>query len=149
MRPAVGSIDPNAANAAAHPKVTSAAALIRAAIDGAPGSNTDPIRATANAAIAWQELGLLHRAINEFDDARRCFEKSLTLLDRVSQSDSRHSRILHAKRETFFRLAELDHVLGNHANARRGYEKSLQIDDLLGHDDPVGEHTTRELLGRL
>lgn len=92
---------------------------------------------------------MLHRATNDFDEARRCLDESLSILDGVGQSNSRNPRILHARRETLFRLAELEHVLGNHANARLGYEESLQIDDLLGHDDPVGENTTRELLGRL
>jgi len=97
VRPPLGSIDPNAAKFATHPKVTSAEVLIRAAVEAAPQSNTDPIRATANAAIAWQELGLLHRATNSLDDARRCFDKSLNVLDEVNRSDSRDPRILHAR----------------------------------------------------
>jgi tetratricopeptide (TPR) repeat protein len=145
----LGSIDPGGGKFSNHPKVTSAIALIQTAIDRAPSSNADPVNAAANAAIAWQELGLLYRGINNFDEARRCFDKSLNVLNAVSQSKAGDSRILQARRETLFRMAELEHVLGNHEKARLGYEESLQIDDLLGHDDPIGESTTKELLSRL
>jgi tetratricopeptide (TPR) repeat protein len=145
----MGSIDPDGAQYSNHPKVESAIALINEAIEGARSSNIDPTKATANAAIAWQELGLLYRGINDFDEARRCFDKSLNVLNAVSQIESDNPRILQARRETLFRLAELEHVLGNHDKARLGYEESLQIDNVLGHDDPIGESTTRDLLSRL
>jgi tetratricopeptide (TPR) repeat protein len=145
----MGEIDPAAIQFRNHPKVLSAATLIRGAIDHAPSSNRDAIRAEANAAIAWQELGLLYRAINEFDEASNCFERSLHIIDSVPGSESNNTRILYARRDTLFRLAELNHVRGNHEKALDGYRASLAVDDLLGHDDPVGENTTRELVRKL
>ena len=142
----VGAIDPNASSYKDHPNVVAARELIRKAVLHAPDTNTDAARAAANAAIAWQELGLLHRAINDFTEARSCFEKSLAT---VNEAHSAHPSILSAKRETLFRLAELDQVLGRPEEAKRGYQQSLEIDELLGHDDPVGESTTQALLSKL
>jgi tetratricopeptide (TPR) repeat protein len=141
----VGTVVAEASRYRDHPKVHTARDLIHAAIDHAPASNVQSSAAIANAAIAWQELGLLHRCINDFVEARRCFERSLTL----SRDAHDHPKILAAKRDTLFRLAELDHVTGRREQARRGYEQSLEIDAQLGHDDPIGEATTRDLLSRL
>jgi tetratricopeptide (TPR) repeat protein len=139
-----GTVSPDASSYRSHPKVVEARRLIRAAIDHAPASNFESVAATANAAIAWQELGLLHRATNDFEEARRCFERSLTFCGTHT-----HQKVLVAKRETLFRLAELDHVTERRDSARRRYEESLELDAQLGHDDPIGEATTRDLLSRL
>jgi len=44
---------------------------------------------------------------------------------------------------------ELDHTLGNPANAEESYQKPLQVDEILGHDEPGGEAYTRNLLESL
>lgn len=63
------------------PTIVRAKFLITQSIELAPQSNVQGIRALANAAIAWQELGLLHRVLNEFDKAEEAFRRSLELLD--------------------------------------------------------------------
>ena len=55
-------------------------------------------------------------------------------------------QVLDKYRETVFRLAELDHVQGNYSGAKTGYEETLRIDELLGHDDRQGEEWTKRLL---
>jgi len=144
-----GTIDPGNAQYRSHPSVAAAKKLIQAAIDQAPRSNTDPIVARANAAIARQELGLLCRAINDLDEARRHLEASLAELDRLTPGDSRHPRVLESRRDALFRLGELAHVTGDHRSAKRRYTESLEIDALLGHDDSLGENITKDLLRRL
>lgn len=63
------------------PTIVRAKFLITQSIDLAPQSKVQGIRALANAAIAWQNLGLLHRVLNEFDKAEEAFRRSLELLD--------------------------------------------------------------------
>lgn len=140
----VGTVNPAATSFRSHPKIVEARDLIQAAIARAPDSNFKSVAAKANAAIAWCELGLLHRATNDFEEARRCYDKSLTLCStNISQ------QVLVAKRETLFRRAEVDHVTGFRDSARARYEESLELDAQLGHDDPMGEAVTQDLLNRL
>ncbi|MDR0332404.1 MAG: tetratricopeptide repeat protein [Dysgonamonadaceae bacterium] len=151
-----GKIDPKSSAFQTHPKILEAKDLIRKSIDLAQDSSPDEVLADTNAAVSWTELGLLHRSINEFEEARSCFEKSLEKCDGKPLAyigygalEKRHLSALIACRETLFRLAELDHVMGNTEQARIRYDQSLEIDVALGHDDPIGETTTRNLRNQL
>ena len=145
----VGRIEQSDSQYRNHPSFQKARDLIRSAIDRAPESNLDPVSAAANSAIALQELGLLHRAVNDLEKAGEYFGMSLAKLSELAPESRAHPRVLHARRDILFRLGELNHVQGSHESARRFYLDSLEIDRKLGHDDPVGESTTEELLSKL
>ena len=157
ISPPCGKIDTKSSTFQTHPKIIEAKELIRKSIDLAQDSNSNKILADANAAVAWQELGLLHRAINDFEEARCCFEKSLEKCggDPLTYQNLGHPivqgypRVLGARRETLFRLAELEHVMGNTEQALIRYDQTLEIDEALGHDDPIGETTTKNLRNQL
>ena len=83
--------------------IVQAKTLITESIELAPQSNTEGVRAVANAAIAWQELGLLHRVINEFDKAEVSFMRSLELLDQNGGGESSDRNVVAAYRDTCFR----------------------------------------------
>jgi tetratricopeptide (TPR) repeat protein len=136
-----GVINENAYNFQSNQNIQLAENLIKRAIDESP-TKTDR-------AIAYQELGLLYRAINKFDQARNEYEKSLNLLNELGGSSSKDRKILSTCRDVLFRIAELDHALGNYKNAKNNYSVVLQLDKLLKHDDPIGENTTRILLNQI
>lgn len=144
-----GVVQASASQLARHPKIIEAKRLITAAIEFSPQSNIDRPSALANKAIAWQELGLLHRVVHEFEEAEKAFNTSLHLLDEVEGLRSNNRSILSAYRDTAFRIGELHQVRGNPTEARKWYQASLSIDDRLGHDEPYGEQTTRTLLRQL
>lgn len=132
-----------------HPHVNRSKELISQAIKSAPESNVESLHAAANKAIAYQELGLLHRVVNEFKEAEGNYLESIAILDSVGGTTSRNRSVLSAYRDTLFRLGELCHVQNEYQKAREYYEKSLKLDEQLGHDDPRGEQATRELLNRI
>jgi tetratricopeptide (TPR) repeat protein len=144
-----GKINPRAATFQSYPQIQTAKRLIQKAIEYAPTSNYEPPQARVNEAIAFQELGLLHRALNEFQDASNAYQKSLEILKSLGGMSSNNTEVLAAYRETIFRLAELDHTLGNYEGAKAGYRESLQVDAVLGHNDPSGELYARKLLKQL
>lgn len=131
------------------PRIAQAKALIKQSIDLAPQSNVQGDRAVANVAIAWQELGLLHRVLNEFDEAETAFKRSLELIEQDGGGDSPHKNTLAAFRDTCFRLGELCHVTSRSSEARSYYRRSLSADEHLEHDDPGGEEATKSLLREL
>lgn len=131
------------------PRIIQAKALIRQSVDLAPQSNVQGDRAVANAAIALQELGLLHRVLNEFDEAEAAFKRSLELLDQDGGGESTHRNTIAAFRDTSFRLGELCHVTSRPTEAKAYYQRSLSADEQLGHDDPGGEEATKSLLREL
>ena len=144
-----GIIQEGASQLVTSPDIIKAKTLITAAINEAAQSNSHSMDVLANRAIAWQELGLLHRAVNEFDKAQESYDQSIRALDDAGGSDSNNTRILSAYRDTTFRIGELNQVRGNHAEARKWYQLSLSIDEKQGHKDPIGEQATRTLLGQL
>jgi tetratricopeptide (TPR) repeat protein len=123
-----------------HSKIVEAEVLIKRACELAP--------TPADKALAWQELSVLHRVVNRFEDAEKCFAKSLKMLESLGRNESNDRRILSAYRETTFRLGELRHIMGKADEARNWYMKSLAIDDRL-NDDPFGAAATRKLLDDL
>lgn len=131
------------------PTIVQAKTLITKSIKLAPQSNVEGIRAVTNAAIAWQELGLLYRVLNEFDKAEKAFIRSIELLDQSGGGESGDRNIVAAYRDTCFRLGELCHVTSRPALAKDYYRRSISVDEHLGHDDPVGEKATRLLLKQL
>jgi tetratricopeptide (TPR) repeat protein len=144
-----GTIDPDANSYQNHPQVIERKNLISEAIKIAEQGDKNSIQYFANSATGYQELGLLHRATNDFENAKISFAKSLSLLNSASSKFSKHPAILTARRETLFRLGELNHVLGNKEVAISKYKETLEIDELLEHNDPIGEKTTRALLDTL
>lgn len=144
-----GRINPKATTYRASPRICKAKALLRSAIDHAPASNQDTIQAKINEAVAVRELGLLHRAINEFEEAREAYNKSLHILDGLGGITSTSRDVLSAYRETVFRIGELSHALGNYNAAAEKYNESLKVDDILGHDDLSGEQYTSALLQQI
>jgi hypothetical protein len=168
-----GKINTNASRYRTDPRILEAKEKLYTAIDKyADTSNVNKVVASVNKALAIRELGLLYRATNEFEKARNAYEESHNtlkvlrewiskewehldeytkrqILDKYREEDlDEHTRrqILDKYRETVFRLAELDHVQGNYSSAKTGYEETLQIDELLGHDDREGEEWTKRLL---
>ena len=161
-----GNINTNASRYRTDPRILEAKEKLHAAIDKyADTSNVNEVIAVVNKALAIRELGLLYRATNEFEKARKAYKKSLEMLnvlrERISSIEQKdldehterqeldeHTKwqILDKYRETVFRLAELNHVQGNYLSAKTGYEETLQIDELLGHDDRAGEEWTKRLL---
>ena len=144
-----GIVEKSASAFANHANILEAKRLINHAIDFAPQSNIEPLRAIANKSIAWQELGLLHRVINEFEEAGAAYNNSIELLNKVGGSNSSNKYILSAFREITFRIGELNHARGDFVQAKEYYLASLGVDNKLGHDEPYGEQFTKDLLGRL
>lgn len=144
-----GVVEPGNSEIRGDPTVIRAKSLIRQSIELAPPSNVDSVRALANAAIAWQELGLLHRVLNEFQEAEEAFTRSFELLETKGGGDSGVRSILAAYRDICFRLGELSQVTSKSRDAREYYLRSLSADAKLGHDDPHGEEATRNLLRQI
>lgn len=132
-----------------HASIHEAKLLIQKEIDYSYESHHDPIQLRVNKAIAFAELGLICRAINEFPEARQAYKESLEILEGLGGICSDKTNVLSAYRETVFRLAELDHVLGIRKDAIEGYKRSLQADEILQHNDPSGEMYTRNLLEKV
>jgi len=141
-----GRINPKAMTYQESPRICKAKTLLRNAAEHAPASNRDTIQAKVNEAIAVRELGLLHRAVNEFEEAQESYSRSLHILKSLGGMTSTRREVLSAYRETVFRLGELSHALKDYRTAEESYRESLHVDDILGHDDPSGEHYARALL---
>jgi tetratricopeptide (TPR) repeat protein len=135
-----------------HPKVIEARRLIQNAIECASGSQVQPRFAKvmiASQAIALQELGLLHRVVNQFGEAKAAFVRGQQLLDQNGGDSCDDKELLTAYREILFRLGELSYVRWERSEAREFFRRSLALDARLGHDDPVGERQTNDLLNTL
>jgi tetratricopeptide (TPR) repeat protein len=144
-----GRISNEASLYANHSSIIKAKTLLQRSIECAPSSHSDPLYSKANEGLALQELGLLHRVINEFDDAEKSYLRSMDVLEGAGGMKSTSKPVLSAYRETLFRLGELNHVNGNNDRAREFYNKALFLDEKLGHDDPVAEEWIRQLLSEL
>jgi tetratricopeptide (TPR) repeat protein len=143
-----GCVNPRAASFRDSSAVSKAKASLQNALDHAPASNRDVRQANINEAVAVRELGLLHRAVNEFEQARKAYNSSLKILRELGGIRSESSATLSAYRETVFRIAELAHALQDYDQAVQNYQESLRVDEVLHHDDPAGEEFTRNLLER-
>ena len=129
-----------------HPQVIAAGKLIQEAIDFIDSSASDSADAMSNKAVAYQELGLMYRATNQFHLSETAFSNSLKILEHFGGYSSDNKKILRAYRETCFRIGELNHTLGNSAKAEEFYKNCLRVDGILDHDQPIDERITKDLL---
>ena len=146
-----GEINSDASVFQDHPKMLAAKNLIQEAITYASQvqSGLEPIEARINEAIAYHELGLMYRVVNNLQEAKSAYEASLAILDKLQTSSSDNKRYLSARRDTIFRLGELNLVMGDIVQAKDRCEQSRQLDALLGHNDPMGEIATQQLLDKI
>jgi len=100
-----------------------------------------------NAAIAYGELGFLHRMMNRWDDAHDSFEHGIALLKSIGERSSMSEAVKSALSLIVFRLAETDHVTGRVDEAVAGYRKSIALDRELG--DAKGVKVTEAMLARI
>jgi hypothetical protein len=114
----VSEIFPEASQHSSDSRVIRAKELITEAIKLAPKSNAAPLRAVAKKALAYEELRLLHRVVNEFKQAESNYLDSLALLESVGGLESKNDHVLNAYRETSFRLGELYHAHSKHKEVK-------------------------------
>jgi tetratricopeptide (TPR) repeat protein len=78
----------------AHAQVARAVRLIQEAIDLIDESTSDSADAMSNKALAFQELGLLYRATNDFEKAASAYGSALKLLERYGGKNSPNTKNL-------------------------------------------------------
>jgi tetratricopeptide (TPR) repeat protein len=129
-----------------HAQVARAEQLIQESIDFIDESISNSADAMSNKALAFQELGLLYRATNDFEKATSAYASAIKILERYGGATSTNKRILSAYRETCFRVGELSHTLGDYGRSADFYSRCLEVDAKFGHDQPIDEQITRDLL---
>lgn len=97
-----------------------------------------------NVAVCYEELALLYRMMNIFDEAERALKDGMEVLKELLSKNPDHSEYLRLRSLIVFRMAELNHAQGKLEQARQGYEESLAIDRKLGNEE--GIRTTEKLL---
>ncbi len=91
-----------------------------------------------NIATAYEEMGLLLRMMNRFDEADDAFEKSLSIVEELLGESSSNQAYLALQSLSCFRRAEALHARGGETQqARALYQQSLAIDRRLGNDSDV------------
>lgn len=89
-----------------------------------------------NVAIAYDEMGLLYRMMNRFDEAQEVFQKSLALVNSLLEGEPTNREYLTLQSLILFRQAEAFQAEGGHSQeARALYLQSLAIDKQLGLDE--------------
>lgn len=100
-----------------------------------------------NVVVGYEELALLYRMMNMFDEAARALKDGMKVVDELLSKTPNYSEYLTLRSLILFRMAELNHVQGNLEQARKGYEESLAIDRELGNEE--GIRTVEELLKQI
>ena len=81
--------------------------------------------------IVLNQLGLAHRALNEFDEAENCYEQSLEIAQKLYEDEHENIATLHNN------LGVLCRKSGKCEKARQHYEKACQLrKKLLGQKHP-------------
>lgn len=100
-----------------------------------------------NIAVAYEEMALLYRMMNLFDEAKDALSESKKIVGELLERQPRNMEYLKLMSLIIFRKAEIDHITGQKQAAREGYEESLKIDT--GLSDKEGIETTTRLLAGL
>lgn len=100
-----------------------------------------------NAAVGHEEMALLYRMMDMFDEAREALQKSMELTEQLLGNEPESQNYLKLKSLVIFRLAEIDHIQGSLEAAKTGYKKSLEIDQRF--QDQEGIQTTTHLLEKI
>jgi tetratricopeptide (TPR) repeat protein len=104
-------------------------------------------RSDLDAAAVQHQLGLLYRQQGRFAEAHSSFSEALRILRHLEYLQPDQSAVLAALSMNHFRLGELRHVQGDHAQARHHYQQSLALDQRLG--DSSGIQQLLQLLNEL
>lgn len=101
-----------------------------------------------NIATAYEEMALLYRMMNLFDEAHDALRKSETVIEGLLRSDPDNKDYLKTKSLIIFRIAEAYQAQGvNIPEARRIYQECLVIDEKIGdtRDSGLVERLISEL----
>ena len=95
------------------------------------------LRNRINAAIGYQQLGLLYRIQERWDDAIDALHKSQNMSKELNSEYPEDKEILMALGTAIFRLGEIDHAQGRYKEAKRKYKESLEIDKKLDNEEGI------------
>lgn len=112
----------------------------------APYERNTSLRERLNTAIGYQELGMLYRLMNMWEEAGRSFEKSFTILEELKENYPNNTEIQVGLSMVFFRSGEMNHTCGNFTKATQDYEESLQLGE--ESDTEADIQLTMQLLER-
>lgn len=92
-----------------------------------PYERDTSLRGRLNAAIGYQELGMLYRLMNAWEEASRFFKKSYIMLEELNRNYPNNIEVQAGLSMVFFRLGEINHACGNFNKAVQDYEESLRL----------------------
>ncbi|MFH1714320.1 MAG: tetratricopeptide repeat protein [Candidatus Nealsonbacteria bacterium] len=90
-----------------------------------PYQKDTSLRGRLNLAIGYEELGMMYRLMNARKEAADSYWKSIAAFRHLTGDDPKSREVHTGLSMALFRKAELDHCLGNFAEAIRGYQESL------------------------
>jgi len=96
-----------------------------------------------NIAVAYEEMALLLRMMNKFDEAGSALDRAEEVINEILDGAKKNKGYLRTKSLILFRKAEIAHTMGDEAKAKSLYEESLDI------DIDIGDYKERSLVTRL
>lgn len=85
-----------------------------------------------NIAVIYEEMALLLRMMNKFDEAISALDKAEEMINEILGSAKKNKNYLTTKSLILFRKAEIAHTTGDKTGAKCLYLKSLDIDNCIG-----------------
>lgn len=96
-----------------------------------------------NIAVAYEEMALLLRMMNKFDEAISALDKAEEMINEILGGAKKNKNYLTTKSLILFRKAEVAQTTGDKTEAKRLYLQSLDI------DNRIGDYKERSLTERL
>jgi tetratricopeptide (TPR) repeat protein len=90
-----------------------------------------------NVGVAHEELALLYRMMNCFDEALLELQEALKIAEDLLENNPDHREYLALKSLAIFRQAEIYHCQGSRMKAKELYQVSLAIDRTLNNEEGI------------